>query len=44
MPCGLGRPLSEPETRVMMVLRANVLALGYSGVPAVESRRRWRRC
>jgi histidine ammonia-lyase len=30
--CGLGRPLSEPETRVMMALRANTLALGYSGV------------
>src|SRR3954452_10134380 len=23
--CGLGRPLSEPETRVMMALRANTL-------------------
>jgi histidine ammonia-lyase len=30
--CGLGRPLSEPETRVIMALRANTLALGYSGV------------
>jgi histidine ammonia-lyase len=30
--CGLGRPLSEPETRVMMALRANTLALGFSGV------------
>ena len=30
--CGLGQPLSEPETRVMMALRANTLALGYSGV------------
>jgi histidine ammonia-lyase len=29
--CGLGRPLSEPETRAMMLLRANVLSLGYSG-------------
>jgi histidine ammonia-lyase len=29
--CGLGNPLSEPETRAMMLLRANVLALGYSG-------------
>ncbi len=29
--CGLGRPLSEPETRAMMLLRANVLTLGYSG-------------
>ena len=29
--CGLGQPLSEPETRAMMLLRANVLALGFSG-------------
>ncbi len=29
--CGLGLPLSEAETRAMMLLRANVLALGYSG-------------
>src|SRR5579884_2487826 len=29
--CGLGRPLSEPETRAMMLLRANVLSLGFSG-------------
>ena len=29
--CGLGRPLSEPETRAMMLLRANVLAIGNSG-------------
>jgi histidine ammonia-lyase len=29
---GLGRPLSEEETRVVMALRANTLALGYSGV------------
>jgi histidine ammonia-lyase len=29
--CGLGPPLSERETRAMMLLRANVLALGYSG-------------
>lgn len=29
--CGLGRPLSEPETRAMILLRANVLSLGYSG-------------
>lgn len=29
--CGLGPPLSEHETRAMMLLRANVLALGYSG-------------
>ncbi len=30
--CGLGQPLSEEETRVVMALRANTLALGYSGV------------
>ena len=30
--CGVGAPLSEPETRVMLALRANTLALGYSGV------------
>jgi histidine ammonia-lyase len=29
--CGLGPPLSETETRAMMLLRANVLALGNSG-------------
>jgi histidine ammonia-lyase len=33
--CGLGRPLSEPETRVIMALRANTLALGYSGARPV---------
>src|SRR6266576_2679939 len=30
--CGLGNPPSEPEVRAMMLLRANVLALGLSGV------------
>src|SRR3954454_3773214 len=30
--CGVGAPLSDPETRVMLALRANTLALGYSGV------------
>jgi len=30
--CGIGASLSEPEVRAMMVLRANVLALGFSGV------------
>lgn len=29
--CGVGNPLSEPETRALMLLRANVLALGFSG-------------
>jgi histidine ammonia-lyase len=28
---GLGEPLSEEETRALMLLRANVLATGYSG-------------
>jgi histidine ammonia-lyase len=29
---GIGNPLSEPEVRGMMLLRANVLALGFSGI------------
>src|ERR1043166_3461166 len=29
--CGVGLALSEEETRAMMLLRANVLALGFSG-------------
>ena len=29
--CGLGPPLSESEARAMLLLRANVLAQGYSG-------------
>ena len=34
--CGLGSPLSESEARAMLLLRANVLAKGFSGVrPAV---------
>jgi histidine ammonia-lyase len=34
--CGIGRPLGEAETRLILALRANTLALGYSGVrPAV---------
>src|SRR5438270_3892670 len=32
--CGLGPPLSIPEARAMLLLRANVLALGYSGCRA----------
>jgi histidine ammonia-lyase len=30
--CGIGRPLSAPEVRAMVLLRANVLALGLSGI------------
>jgi histidine ammonia-lyase len=30
--CGIGEPLSEAEVRAMMLLRANVLALGFSGI------------
>lgn len=34
--CGVGAPLSEEETRALVLLRANALAKGYSGVrPAV---------
>jgi len=34
--CGVGAPLSESETRAMLVLRANAIAKGFSGVrPAV---------
>ena len=29
--CGIGNPLSEPEARAMLLLRANVLAAGLSG-------------
>ncbi len=29
--CGLGAPLSEAEARAMLLMRANVLASGYSG-------------
>src|SRR5207249_417653 len=32
--CGIGNPLSEGEVRAMMLLRANVLALGFSGIRA----------
>ncbi len=30
--CGIGRPLSEAEVRAMLLLRANVLTLGFSGI------------
>ncbi|MDQ6656079.1 MAG: histidine ammonia-lyase [Verrucomicrobiota bacterium] len=30
--CGIGNALGEPEVRAMMLLRANVLTLGFSGI------------
>ncbi|MGI8743781.1 MAG: histidine ammonia-lyase [Bryobacteraceae bacterium] len=34
--CGVGDPLSRAEVRAMMLIRANVLALGFSGIrPAI---------
>ncbi len=33
--CGVGAPLSETETRAMLLLRANALAKGFSGVRPV---------
>jgi histidine ammonia-lyase len=33
--CGVGTPLSESETRAMILLRANTLAKGFSGVRPV---------
>ena len=33
--CGVGRPLPEDETRAMLLLRANVLACGFSGARAI---------
>jgi len=33
--CGIGTPLSTPETRAMMLLRANALAKGLSGIRPV---------
>ncbi|HXW18577.1 MAG TPA: aromatic amino acid lyase, partial [Candidatus Acidoferrales bacterium] len=34
---GVGPPLSEPETRAMMLLRANAIAKGYSGIRAAAA-------
>src|SRR3982751_1304733 len=33
--CGVGPPLSQPEVRAMLLLRANVLAVGCSGARGV---------
>ncbi len=33
--CGVGKPMSPEETRVLMLLRANVLAAGFSGARSV---------
>ncbi len=33
--CGVGTPLSEPEVRALMLLRANVLARGNSGARVI---------
>ncbi len=33
--CGVGAPLSEPEVRAVILLRANALAKGFSGVRPV---------
>ena len=37
--CGIGEPLSEPEVRGMLLLRANVLAKGTSGVRVLVAER-----
>ncbi len=37
--CGVGEPMSRAEVRAMMLIRANVLAKGYSGIrPLVAER------
>jgi histidine ammonia-lyase len=35
--CGVGAPLSESETRAMILLRANAIAKGYSGIRPVAA-------
>ena len=35
---GVGQPLSEPESRAMLLLRANVLAKGFSGASRLRQK------
>jgi histidine ammonia-lyase len=37
--CGTGEPLAEAEVRAMMLIRANVLAKGFSGIRPVVAER-----
>ncbi|HEV2691117.1 MAG TPA: histidine ammonia-lyase [Bryobacteraceae bacterium] len=37
--CGVGEPLSRDEVRAMMLIRANVLAKGFSGIRPVVAER-----
>lgn len=37
--CGVGEPLSREEVRAMMLIRANVLAKGFSGIRPVVAER-----
>ena len=41
---GVGEPLGEAETRALMLLRANVLAKGFSGRPRRRPSTCWSRC
>src|SRR3984885_11371774 len=35
--CGVGEPLSEAETRAMILLRANAIAKGFSGIRPIAA-------